>query len=92
MEESREAALSGGNPTRADEQLNDEQSNNEKDLVSLRQQRSSGHPECWQWVTTTGTLRMPQQKYEEAEQCYKDALALRTKSRRTRILLRLAHL
>lgn len=34
-------------------------------------------PERWQWMTTAGHLAMAQQKYDEAEQHYQGALALR---------------
>lgn len=72
-EESAETALAVGDFAHADGQLN-----RARDLVS--QDKDLRHnQERWQWMTTTGRLRMAQKKYEEAEQFYKDALAQREK-------------
>lgn len=65
-EESAEAAIGRKDYTFAEEQL-------------IRAQQTLGtdsHPrEKWQWLTTSGQLRALQKRYDEAEQCLKDALA-----------------
>jgi TonB family protein len=71
-EESAETALAKGDYARSEEQLN-----KAKDLVSPDSKDTRHIQERWQWMTTMGRLRMSQQKYEEAEQYYKNALALR---------------
>lgn len=70
-QESAEDAIAKADFTRAEEQLN-----HDKDLVSA--DKGMWHiQERWQWMTSMGRLRLAQKKYDEAEQFYKDALALR---------------
>jgi len=70
-EESAEDAIAKGDFAHAEEQLN-----HEKDLVSAN--KGMQHiQERWQWMTSMGRLCLAQKKYDEAEQFYKDALALR---------------
>ena len=70
-EESAEDAIAKGDLSYAEEQLN-----RDKDLLSP--DKGMQHiQERWQWMTSMGRLRLAQKKYDEAEQFYKDALALR---------------
>jgi tetratricopeptide (TPR) repeat protein len=70
-EESAEDAIAKADFSHAEEQLN-----RDKDLVSA--DKDMRHiQERWQWMTSMGRLRLAQKKYDEAEQFYKDALALR---------------
>jgi len=70
-EESAEDAIAKGDFSHAEEQLN-----RNKDLLSA--DKGMQHiQERWQWMTSMGRLRLAQKKYDEAEQFYKDALALR---------------
>jgi TonB family protein len=73
-QESAEDAIAKGDFARAEEQLN-----HDKDLVSANRDMQHIH-ERWQWMTSMGRLRLAQKKYDEAEQFYKDALALRENS------------
>lgn len=73
-QESAEDAIVKGDLSRAEEPLN-----HDKDLVSA--DKGMQHiQERWQWMTSMGRLRVAQKKYDEAEQFYKDALALRENS------------
>ncbi len=73
-EESAEDAIAKGDFAHAEEQLN-----RDKDLVSA--DKGMQHiQERWQWMTSMGRLRLAQKKHDEAEQFYKDALALRENS------------
>jgi len=68
--ESAQAAIAKGDYARSEEQLN-----KARELASHRVgMRNAG--EGWQWLTTMGHLRMMQQKYDEAEEYYRKALAL----------------
>jgi TonB family protein len=70
-EESAEDSIAKGDFSHAEERLN-----HDKDLVSA--DKGTSHiQERWQWITSMGRLRLAQKKYDEAEQFYKDALALR---------------
>jgi TonB family protein len=70
-EESAEDAIAKGDFSHAEEQLN-----HDKDLLSA--DKGMQHiQERWQWMTSMGRLRLAEKKYDEAEQFYKDALALR---------------
>jgi TonB family protein len=69
-EDSAEDAMAKGDLSHAEEQLN-----RGKDLVSA--DKGMLHiQERWQWVTSMGRLRQAQKKYDEAEQFYKNDLAL----------------
>lgn len=70
--ESAQAALAKHDYTSAEEQMNKAKSLVPPDSADLKHV-----PERWQWMTTMGRLRMTQQKYDEAEQYYRKALALR---------------
>ncbi len=70
-EESAQAALAKGDYPRSEEQLN-----KVRELVSTHSVGLRNVPERWQWITTMGHLRMLQQKYDEAEEYYRKALAL----------------
>ena len=70
-EESAQAALAKGDYPRSEEQLN-----KVRELVSTHSVGLRNVPERWQWMTTMGHLRMLQQKYDEAEEYYRKALAL----------------
>jgi len=78
-EESAEDAIAKGDFSHAEEQLN-----HEKDLVAanlVSANKDMQHiQERWQWMTSMGRLRLAQKKYDEAEQFYNDALALRENS------------
>jgi len=70
-DESAEHAIAKGDFSHAEERLK-----RDKDLVSA--DKGMQHiQERWQWMTSMGQLRLAQRKYDEAEQFYKDALALR---------------
>jgi TonB family protein len=70
-EESAKDAIAKEDLAHAEEQLN-----REKDLFSA--DKGMQHiEERWQWMTSMGRLRLTQKKYDEAEQFYKDAVALR---------------
>jgi tetratricopeptide (TPR) repeat protein len=71
-EDSAEAALTKGDYARTQEQLD-----KARDLVSPDTKETRHTRERWQWITTMGRLRMAQKKNDEAEQYFKQALALR---------------
>jgi TonB family protein len=72
-EDSAEVALAKGDVAFAEQDLN-------KETELLSSDKDQRHlAERWQWMTTTGRLRMAQKKYDEAEDFYKRALALREK-------------
>jgi tetratricopeptide (TPR) repeat protein len=68
-EESAETSFAKGDYVQAEEQLNK--------MKALLSSGTAHMQERWQWMTIMGRLRMSQQKYEEAGQYFKDALALR---------------
>jgi TonB family protein len=70
--ESAQAALAKRDYAGTEDQLN-----KAKDLVPPDGPDLHHIPERWQWMTTMGYLRMAQQKYDEAEQYLRKALALR---------------
>ena len=67
-EEGAEAAIAQKNYSAAEERLQRAKEVLGADTQHLLQR--------WQWLTTTGRLRASQQKYDQAEQYLKDALAL----------------
>jgi TonB family protein len=71
-EESAEAALAKGDYAQTEQQLNKAEG-----VLSSESKDTRLTQERWQWMTTKGRLRMSQQRYEEAEQYFKNALALR---------------
>ncbi len=71
-EESAETFLTKGDYLHAEDHMNKMNA-----LVSADKQGGRHLEERWQWMTLMGRLRMSQRKHEEAEQYFKDALALR---------------
>jgi len=71
-EDSAEDALAKGDLSRAQAELslNKDLGSTDKDLQHI--------PERWQWMTSMGRLCWDQNKYDEAEHFYKDALTLRS--------------
>lgn len=69
--DSARAALGRGDYAGSEEQLNRAQALFQKESVGM-----VNVTEHWQWMTTMGYLRMQQQKYEEAEEYFREALAL----------------
>ena len=75
-EEAAQAAIAKGDYARSEEQLN-----KARELVSTHSVGLRNVPERWQWLTTMGHLRMLQQKYDEAEEYYRKALALQNRDK-----------
>lgn len=69
--DSARTALGKGDYAGSEEQLNRAQALLPKETVGM-----ANVQERWQWMTTMGNLRMRQQKYEEAEEYFRKALAL----------------